>query len=488
MDLVGRARDVEGGRIVAAQSRHERSQLDDHAALARCADQLSVTIPFSDDLRILFSPLDVAGRRLPNRFAVQPMEGCDAEPDGAPGPLTGRRYRRYAAGGSGLIWFEATAVMPEGRANPRQLWITADNVGAFRRLVDETRACSSQKHDVLLILQLTHSGRYARPDGTPRPIVAQHNPALDSQGKKVSGTFCAQHPPGRPGKRFLTPFSPPLISDAELDQLQEAFVRAAELAAAAGFDGVDIKACHGYLVSELLAAFARPDSRYGGPFENRTRFLLEVVARIRAHIPRVFVTSRFNVHDGLPYPYGFGADAEEWAEPLELARRLRALGCPVLNISLGNPYYNPHFGRPYDLPVAGTATPDEHPLVGVARLLRATAVVQRAVPDVPVVGTGYSWLRHLFPHVAAGVVAQGGVALVGLGRLALAYPDYVKDLAEKGALDPDKTCAACSGCSQMMHDGGRVGCRVHDSDIYAEEYRQGRARAATRRRAKDKRR
>lgn len=468
MDLVGRARDVEGGRIVAAQSRHERSQLDDHAALARCADQLSVTIPFSDDLRILFSPLDVAGRRLPNRFAVQPMEGCDAEPDGAPGPLTVRRYRRYAAGGSGLIWFEATAVMPEGRANPRQLWITADNVGAFRRLVDETRACSSQKHDVLLILQLTHSGRYARPDGTPRPIVAQHNPALDS-------------PLGiGPGH--------PLISDAELDQLQEAFVRAAELAAAAGFDGVDIKACHGYLVSELLAAFTRTDSRYGGPFENRTRFLLEVVARIRAHIPRVFVTSRFNVHDGLPYPYGFGADAEEWAEPLELARRLRALGCPVLNISLGNPYYNPHFGRPYDLPVAGAATPDEHPLVGVARLLRVAAAVQRAVPDVPVVGTGYSWLRHLFPHVAAGVVAQGDVALVGLGRLALAYPDCVKDLAEKGALDPPKTCTACSGCSQIMRDGGRVGCRVHDRDIYAKEYRQGRARAATRRRAKDKRR
>jgi 2,4-dienoyl-CoA reductase (NADPH2) len=474
--------------MVALQSRHERFQLDDRAALARCADELHVAIPFSDDITILFTPLDVGGRRVPNRFVVQPMEGCDAGPDGGPGPLTLRRYRRYAAGGSGLIWFEATAVTPEGRASPHQLWITADNVGAFRRLVDETRACSSQKHDVLLILQLTHSGRYARPDGTPRPIVAQHNPALDSQRKKVSGTFCAQHPPGRPGKRFLTPFSPPLISDAELDQLQEAFVRAAELAAAAGFDGVDIKACHGYLVSELLAAFTRAGSRYGGPFENRTRFVLEVIARTQAQVPGLLVTSRFSVHDGLPYPYGFGADAEELTEPRELAQRLRALGCPVLNVSLGNPYYNPHFGRPYDLPVAGAATPDEHPLVGVARLLRATAVVQRAVPDVPVVGAGYSWLCHLFPHVAAGVIGRGDAALVGLGRLALAYPDYVKDLAEKGALDPDKTCTACSGCSQMMRDGGRVGCRVHDRDIYAKEYRQGRARAATRRRAKDKRR
>jgi 2,4-dienoyl-CoA reductase-like NADH-dependent reductase (Old Yellow Enzyme family) len=450
---------------LAAQSRHERFQLDDHAALARCADQLGVTIPFSDDIRVLFLPLDVAGRRLPNRFAVQPMEGCDADADGTPGPLTFRRYRRFAAGGSGLIWFEATAVTPEGRANPRQLWITPANVGAFRRLVDETRACSRQKHDVLLILQLTHSGRYARPDGTPRPIIAQHNPVLDSH-------------------LGIDP-DHPLISDAELDQLQEALVRAAELAVAAGFDGVDIKACHGYLVSELLAAFTRMDSRYGGTFENRTRFLLEVVARIRAQVSRVFVTSRFSVYDGLPYPYGFGADAEEWVEPVELARRLRALGCPLLNVSLGNPYYNPHYGRPYDLPLAGAAAPDEHPLVGVARLLRAVAAVQRAIPEVPVVGTGYSWLRHLFPHVAADVIARGDAALVGLGRLALAYPDCVKDLTQKGVLDRDKACAVCSGCSQMMRDGGHVGCRVHDREIYAKEYRQGRVRAA-RHKAKDK--
>ncbi len=445
---------------MAAQARHERFQLSDGADLARCARQLGVTIPFSDDIRTLFSPLDVAGRRLPNRFAIHPMEGCDAEPDGAPGPLTFRRYQRFAAGGSGLIWFEATAVTPEGRANPRQLWITPANVDGFRRLVDGTRACSSEKHNVLLVLQLTHSGRYARPDGTPRPIVAQHNPVLDS-------------------RLGLSP-DHPLVSDGELDQLQEAFLHAAELAAAAGFDGVDIKACHGYLVSELLAAFARADSRYGGSLENRTRFLLEVAGRIRARVPSLLITSRFSVHDGLPHPYGFGADTEEFAEPVELARRLHALGSPLLNVSLGNPYHNPHIGRPHDMPVAGGATPDELPLVGVARLLRAAAAIQRAIPAVAVVGTGYSWLRHLFPNVAAGAIARGDVALVGLGRLALAYPDCVRDLEANGALDPEMMCATCSGCSQIMRDGGHVGCRVRDSDIYAQEYRQGRAWAAGR--------
>ncbi len=391
------------------------------------------------------------------------MEGCDAEPDGAPGPLTLRRYQRYAAGGSGLIWYEATAVTQEGRANPRQLWITAANVGAFRTLVNETRAaardCWGTAHDPLLILQLTHSGRYARPDGRPRPVIAQHNPILDPR-LGIGPDY-------------------PLVTDAELNRLQDAFVSAAELAAAAGFDGVDIKACHGYLVSELLGAFTRPHSRYGGPFENRARFLLEVVQRIRAQVPAVFVTSRFNAHDGLPHPHGFGNDEEALTEACELARRLRALACPVLNVSLGNPYYNPHFGRPYDSPIAWAATPDEHPLAGVARLLQAAATVQRAVPDVPVIGAGYSWLRHLFPHVAAAVVSAGNAALVGLGRMALAYPDFVKDLAQNGALDPKKTCTACSGCSQIMRDGGRAGCRVRDPEIYAKEYREGRARAVS---------
>ncbi|HPC23054.1 MAG: hypothetical protein KBH81_00625 [Phycisphaerae bacterium] len=446
-----------------AASQHERFRLVDLAGLAACATRIGVSIPYSDDVRVLLSPLQLAGRRLPNRFAVQPMEGCDAEPDGAPGPLTLRRYQRYAAGGSGLIWYEATAVTQEGRANPRQLWITAANVGAFRTLVNETRAaardCWGTAHDPLLILQLTHSGRYARPDGRPRPVIAQHNPILDPR-LGIGPDY-------------------PLVTDAELNRLQDAFVSAAELAAAAGFDGVDIKACHGYLVSELLGAFTRPHSRYGGPFENRARFLLEVVQRIRAQVPAVFVTSRFNAHDGLPHPHGFGNDEEALTEACELARRLRALACPVLNVSLGNPYYNPHFGRPYDSPIAWAATPDEHPLAGVARLLQAAATVQRAVPDVPVIGAGYSWLRHLFPHVAAAVVSAGNAALVGLGRMALAYPDFVKDLAQNGALDPKKTCTACSGCSQIMRDGGRAGCRVRDPEIYAKEYREGRARAVS---------
>jgi 2,4-dienoyl-CoA reductase-like NADH-dependent reductase (Old Yellow Enzyme family) len=373
-----------------------------------------------------------------------------------------------------LLWFEATAVVPEGRANPAQLWLHEGNVDAFRRLAAATRAAArsalGDDHEPLMILQLTHSGRYSRPTGPSRPIIAHRSPVLDPR----SGI----------GADY------PLITDGELEQLQHRYVRAAGLAAAAGFDGVDVKACHGYLVSELLAAHTRPDSRFGGPFDNRCRFLLETVQRIRADEPRLLVTSRFSAYDGIAHPYGFGTDGarlagEDLTEPEELTRRLRATGCALLNVSIGNPYYQPHFGRPYDKPLVGLDYPDEHPLIGVARLLRIAAAVQQAVPDVPVVGTGYSWLRQHVPYVGAAMVAAGKVGLIGLGRGAFAYPDCVRDLAEHGAFDHRKTCIGCSGCSQIMRDGGQTGCIVHDQKIYAEEYRQGRRRVEERGRVRE---
>jgi len=444
-------------------SEHERFDFDDAAALLDKARALGVDMPFVDDIGVLLEPIEVAGRRLPNRIALHPMEGCDGQADGSPGELTARRYERFAAGGAGLIWFEATAVVPEGRANPRQLWIAARNVDRFARLLEQTRQTAGRSmgpaHEPLCILQLTHSGRYSRPEGEPGPIIARHCPQLD-------------------GRQGLPP-DHPLISDDELDRLRGAYLSAAGLAARAGFDGVDVKACHGYLVSELLAGHTRTGSRYGGSFANRARFLLEVVAGIRDRLPDLIVTTRFNAFDGLPHPHGFGASPEapgagDLSEPQMLARALGEVGCPLLNVSAGNPYHVPHIGRPFDKPVANAGKPEEHPLAGVARLLRLAATVQRAVPDTPVVGTGYSWLRQHFPHVGAGVLRAGGAGIIGVGRLAFAYPDLVKDLAERGRLEPRKVCVACSGCSQIMRDGGRAGCVVRDQQVYAEQYRRGR--------------
>ncbi|HVP12172.1 MAG TPA: NADH:flavin oxidoreductase [Phycisphaerae bacterium] len=446
-------------------SQHEKFKFASAAELLDKIRSLNVDIPFTEDLGPLWRPIEIAGRQVPNRLAIQPMEGSDADEVGGPSELSFRRYRRFAASGSGLIWFEATAVLAEARSNSQQLHPNAANVGAFGRLVEATRRAAREgvgpEHQVLCILQLTHPGRYCREDGRPRPVIAQHNAVLDpAQG--------------------LTP-DYLLITDAELDRLQDGFVRAAALASQAGFDGVDIKACHGYLVSELLASHTR-EGKYGGTFENRARFLLETVQRIRDRLPGFIVTSRISGYDGLPHPYGFGGDPSDagaggFEEARELASRLVQLGCPLANVSIGNPHYQPHLSRPFDRPVAGQHRPDEHPLVGVARLLRITGALQQAVPTLPMVGTGYSWLRQFFPYVGAAIVRDAKAAFVGIGRMAFAYPDCVKDLALHGKLDPAKVCLACSSCTQIMRDGGRAGCVLRDQEIYAAEYQRGRRRA-----------
>jgi 2,4-dienoyl-CoA reductase-like NADH-dependent reductase (Old Yellow Enzyme family) len=389
------------------------------------------------------------------------MEGFDAEPDGAPGDLTVRRYRRYAAGGAGVIWFEATSVLADGRSNPRQLYLNDGSVAAFARLVESVRSAArntfGSAHVPLMVLQLTHSGRWSRPGGERQPIIVHHNPTLDDVLGIDSGF--------------------PTASDDELDGLQESFLRAAHLAAGAGFDAVDIKACHGYLVSELLAAFTR-DGRYGGSVENRSRFLMETVRRVREEVSSILVTSRLNAYDGLPYPYGFGTDRDEpdtpdLEEPCLLLSELHRAGLSLANISVGVPYSKPHLGRPFSWPVRGSPPSPEHPLVGVARLLEIASRLQHLVSDLPLVGTGYSWLRQYFPQVAAGAISAGDVAVSGVGRLAFAYPDFARDLMEKGRLDPDKCCLACSGCTELMRAGGPTGCIVRDREFYRLPRRSG---------------
>jgi len=439
---------------------HHRFQYRALEQLRADLQRLGLDLPLDEDVKILGEPVALGDLTVPNRFVVQPMEGFDAGPDGSPGELSLRRYRRYAEGGSGLIWFEATAVLHEARSNPGQFFIHKDNVENYRRLVAETRRAARKAfgREPVLVLQLTHSGRYSKPTGVPAPLIAHHSAVLD--------------PIHQLGPEY------PLVTDEYLDRLQDIFVAAARLAAQAGFDGVDLKSCHRYLISELLASFTR-EGKYGGSFENRTRMLRETLARIRAEVPNLFITTRMNAHDGIRHPYGFGMDQQDerkadLREPIALAQALRGLGARLLNITIGNPYFNPHLNRPYDFPIAGAKAPAEHPLEGIARFVTVTRAIQQAVPDVAVVGSGYTWLRSFMPYLAAALVRTGAATLIGQGRGAFAYPDSVKDILEKGRMDPARTCVACSACTQIMRDGARTGCVVRDSAVYGPEYRRGR--------------
>ncbi len=427
------------------------------------ATRLGLDLPWQESIDPLLEPVSIDDNQLPNRMAIHPMEGFDSEPDGAPGELAFRRYRRFAGGGSGLIWFEAASVVPEGRSNPRQLWLHAGSLDTFSRLVEETRRAADQafgsSHRPLLVLQLTHSGRFSRPEGVPRPMAAAANPEIDHRFESVT-----------------------VVDDDYLRSLQDRFVEAARMAQQAGFDAVDIKACHGYLVHELLGAFTREESIYGGEdLAARSRFLTELAERIGSECPGLLLTVRLNIYDGVARPYGFGVPGDgssepDLTEPLLLINRLIESDCVLLNATTGVPSHNPWTGRPFNRPVAGDRESPEHPLTGVLRLIRLTAAVQNEVPALPVVGTGYSWLRQFYPHVAAAVIAAGDVSIVGVGRSAFAYPEAPRDLIESGRLDPARVCVACSGCSELIRNGRPGGCIVRDREIYGKEYRELHAR------------
>lgn len=393
---------------------------------------------YSDDISILAAPVRGIGFELKNAIAIQPMEGCDGTADGAPGELTYRRYQRFADGGAGLIWAEAISVCPEGRANPRQLMLTEENIDAFRKLTDIAHSRGAK-----IIAQLTHSGRWSRPVDVNAPIRATFNSALDER-QQLDEAY-------------------PIASDGYLDTLPGLFGESTRLAMAAGFDGVDIKACHLYLYSELLGAFNRP-GKYGGSYENRTRILKESIEAAKKYIGNGILASRFNMFDGTAGPWGEDENGNiDLTEPLRLVKELYDMGVVLMNITMGTPYFNPHVNRPYN---RGGYVADEAPAVGVKRLLEGCRAAQKQVPEAVCLATGFSWLGEYAPGIAAALIKEGGARLAGFGRMAFAYPELANDIIEKGELDHSKCCLTCSLCTKIMRGGETTGCPVRDQEVY----------------------
>ncbi len=464
------------------------SSFKDEAGLRATLDALDIDLPFptraidetfggSIELRD-----GTAGtRRVGNRFAILPMEGWDGTRAGRPTDLVRRRWRRFGAGGAKIVWCEATAVRPDGRANPNQLVLGPDAVDDFRALREELVSAHAARfettEDLVVGLQLTHSGRWARPDGTPRPRTAFAHPLLDA---RVDAGADA------------------ILSDEELAGLVDDFVAAAERAAQAGFDFVDVKHCHGYLLHELLAPSER-SGRYGGPLEHRTRVLRDVVEGIRRRVPELAIAVRLSAFDFVPYhpgddgvgvpdadaPYSlaFGGDGTgrgiDLTEPHAFLDLLHALGIGLVCVTAGSPYYNPHVQRPAAHPPSDGYRPPEDPLVGVARQLAVTAELARRHPDLVTIGSGYSYLQEWLPPIGAGAIEGGRVDVVGLGRMALSYPDLPATVLARRALEPGHICRTFSDCTTAPRNGMVSGCFPLD-DFYKQMDDAGRVAALRR--------
>ena len=445
---------------------------------ARCAE-LDLSITADDTVARapespLAQPVELGFKSLGNRFVIHPMEGWDGEEDGRPSDFVRRRWRNFALSGAKCVWGgEAMAVTPESRANPRQLVIQESTEDSLRALHAELLETHRQEFgttgDLLTGFQLTHSGRFSRPDSSGmKPQILYRHPFLD--------------------RKFGLADDHPVLSDDEVRRIIDKFVVAAGIAERCGADFVDVKHCHGYLGHEFLGAVTRPGP-FGGSFENRTRFLREVVAGIRATTGRLVIGVRLSAFDyipfrpdpdlssgtrlgpgipedyssSLPYRHAFGGRADnpveyDLSDTYRFVDLLRELDIRLLNVTAGSPYYNPHIQRPALFPPSDGYQPPEDPLAGCARQIDATAAVKARSPDMFVIGTGYSYLQEYLPHVAQWVVRTGRADAVGLGRMVLAYPTLPRDTLERGELNAKRICRTFSDCTTGPRNGLVSGC------------------------------
>jgi 2,4-dienoyl-CoA reductase-like NADH-dependent reductase (Old Yellow Enzyme family) len=446
---------------------------------------LRLEIPCDDELLTgdgapLAQPIDYNGKKIGNRFCIHPMEGWDGTLDGKPGEGTIRRWRHFGLSGAKLIWGgEAVAVRHDGRANPNQLLINEQNKSGIARLretlLETHREAVGNTDDLLVGLQLTHSGRFSRPNEKtrPEPRILYHHPALD--------------------RRVNVDASHPVLTDDEIKQIIDDFLRAARMALELGFDFVDVKHCHGYLGHEFLSAHTR-EGAYGGSFENRTRFLREVTEGIRAVAPGLAIGVRLSAFDlvsfrpdpaqtvpgkmgvgipeqyreWLPYRWGFGVNTgnpEQYdlQEPIKFLSLLQDLDIKLVNVSGGSPYYNPHIQRPALYPPSDGYQPPEDPLIGVARQMEVTRALKEKFPDLIIVGTGYSYLQEFLPFVAQAALREGWVDSIGLGRMVLSYPDLPSDIISGRVLQHKRICRTFSDCTTAPRNGLPSGCYPLDS-------------------------
>ena len=415
--------------------------------LEKAIDEMNLDIPFSKDFKVLSEDIDINGKKINNRLAIHPMEGCDSTKDGSPSELTERRYMRYIQGLAGLIWFEATAISEKARANNQQLFLNEDNLDNFARLIDNLKkeSLKDSKQHPYLVLQLAHAGRF----GENKEIVI-HDKKLDSISY-IDSKY-------------------PVISDNELEELKLSYINAAKLAKKAGFDAVDVKSCHRYLLSELLGARTR-EGKFGGSYENRTRFLKEVIDLINEEVG-IDIAVRLNISDLIHYPISWGTNEKneiDLSEPFKLIDELKNKNVKLINITAGSPYINAHVNRPAD-GEPKKCTPPEHPLIGVGRLIKFAKMVQERFNDIIVIGTGLSWFRQFVPYVAAGMVEKGYSKVIGLGRMAFAYPDFAKDIINKNGLDKNKVCITCVRCAELKAHKKITGCVIRDKEIYLKPY------------------
>jgi 2,4-dienoyl-CoA reductase-like NADH-dependent reductase (Old Yellow Enzyme family) len=385
------------------------------------------------ETQMISSPIMIGEKTAPNRIVFQPMECNDADSNGNPSDLTIRRYRRFAEGGTGIIFSESLTLTTESRARKSQMAITEQNAEGLAHLIKAMREVNPEP---LILFQLNQSGRLS-----------------EAAFSKVISVY----PTGEPDIHVLT--------EEEIEEIGANFVKAAVIAKQVGADGIDFKHCHGYVCTEMIQPANTRSDRYGGSFENRTRFFRETVEKMKTALSddSFLLGVRFNFYDGVTGGFGTaGPDevVEDFTEPLAFAKMMEDMGMHYINVSAG---------------IAGSeiTQPSKKYPEGVYRLFGWAQAVKQAV-SIPVIGSGYTYLRdgknklpesnqekRSFLYWAEKNIRDGNVDMVGVGRQSLADPLFTKKILA-GESKAVNYCTICDRCLELMFGQKAVGCAVHD--------------------------
>ncbi|HZJ87677.1 MAG TPA: hypothetical protein VFC80_00815 [Sphaerochaeta sp.] len=377
----------------------------------------------------MFSPLQIGGKEAKNRFLVQAMEGNDGAAGGAVSERTRNRYVKLAQGRWGVVVVEAISADPRSLARVNGLILNEKNLGSFKELVD---AYKSENPDGILLFQLTHSG--IRTGAFSRRVSMYKDPAIESH----------------------------ILNEQEVEEIRQMMLEASHLSKEAGADGIDFKMCHGYLGGEMLRPANLRDDKWGGSFENRTRFMRSSLTELKESIGQdgFILGSRISMYEAYRGGCGTaGPDSliEDLTEMKQVIALMNEVGADFVNVSAGIPAATPEVTRP--------TNPSKHLYL---HHFRYTQEAKEVAGDMKVFGSAYSILKEEALDYGSENIDKGIVDMVGFGRQSFADPLFPKKVLAGQKVN---YCIACSGCTRLMVNQLNDGCIVFDP-YYREMLKQ----------------
>lgn len=345
------------------------------------------------NLNVYKNTLSIGNKLIKNTIVIHPLECNDANIDGSPGESTYKRYYRFAASGAGVIWFETMSISEQGRTNKNQLYLNTKNTDLFKILLSNMKKIN----EALCVAQISHGGKYC----------------LSSEGFKISKNYKI------------------------LDLQKEKYIEAVRGAIEAGFDGIDLKLCHGFLLGDVL--FNLKDYAYFSTYYDRVIYVINLIKEIKNIISKDFLfTLRIDISEFLK------EKNLHFEDLIYLVYNLRDIGVWIYSFTAKKYYIKPQkieeFQNYYN---------------DIFSCIQKLKII---FPDILTISPGFTMYKENAQYLGKDLLEKKIFDFIGFGRQALAYADFANDIIFHNGLVEKKCCIMCGECSKLRRTGKQVKC------------------------------